>query len=80
MPISPGSLQNSNNCAVRKKQAYRSGDKDLYKKAKYRLKKVIRTVKNRYSEKLEKQFSANDSSSVRKGLQEITQKEIVTLY
>lgn len=45
-----------------KELACRSGDKDLYKKAKYSLEKEIRAVKNRCSGKLEEQFTVSGSS------------------
>ncbi len=55
-----------------KEDAYRKGDKVLYKQAKYTLEKEIRVAKRNYSDKLRIQFSSSDSASVRKGLKEIT--------
>ncbi len=55
-----------------KEDAYRKGDKDLYKQAKYTLEKEIRVAKRNYSDKLRIQFSSSDSASVWKGLKEIT--------
>ncbi|KAK3522494.1 hypothetical protein QTP86_016002, partial [Hemibagrus guttatus] len=55
-----------------KEEAYRSGDKVLYKQAKYTLNREIRVAKQNYSEKLKKQLSSNDSSSVWNGLKAIT--------
>ncbi len=55
-----------------KKDAYRMGDKVLYKQAKYTLEKEIRVAKRNYSDKLRIQFSSSDSASVWKGLKEIT--------
>ncbi|KAK3506176.1 hypothetical protein QTP70_000937 [Hemibagrus guttatus] len=55
-----------------KEEAYRSGDKVLYKQAKYTLNREIRVAKQNYSEKLKKQLSSNDSSSVWNGLKTIT--------
>ncbi len=55
-----------------KEDAYRKGDKVLYKQAKYTLEKDIRVAKRNYSEKLRIQFSSSDSESVWKGLKEIT--------
>ncbi|MCJ8747486.1 hypothetical protein PDJAM_G00154020 [Pangasius djambal] len=55
-----------------KEDAYRSGDKALYKQAKYTLNREIRVAKQNYSEKLKKQLSSNDSTSVWKGLKAIT--------
>ncbi len=55
-----------------KEDAYRKGDKVLYKQAKYTLEKEIRVAKRNYSEKLRTQFTSSDSASVWKGLKEIT--------
>ncbi|KAK3537906.1 hypothetical protein QTP70_024568 [Hemibagrus guttatus] len=55
-----------------KEDAYRSGDKALYKQAKYTLNRELRVAKPNYSEKLKKQLSSNDSTSVWKGLKDIT--------
>ncbi len=55
-----------------KEDAYRKGDKVLYKQAKYTLEKEIRVAKRNYSNKLRIQFSSSDSASVWKGLKEIT--------
>ncbi|KAL0148430.1 hypothetical protein M9458_056240 [Cirrhinus mrigala] len=55
-----------------KEDAYRSGDKALYKQAKYTLNREIRVAKLNYSGKLKKQLSRNDSKSVWKGLKAIT--------
>lgn len=55
-----------------KEEAYRSGDRDLYKQARNKLTKEIKAAKRNYSVKLKERFSANDSSAVWKGLQTIT--------
>ncbi len=55
-----------------KENAYRKGGKVLYKQAKYPLEREIRVAKRNYSEKLRIQFSSIDSTSVWKGLKEIT--------
>ncbi|PJG57318.1 RNA-directed DNA polymerase, partial [Aeromonas cavernicola] len=55
-----------------KEDAHRSGDRALYRKARNALTREIRVAKRLYSEKLKSSFSANDSSSVWRGLQEIT--------
>ncbi|KAI2650648.1 putative RNA-directed DNA polymerase from transposon BS [Labeo rohita] len=55
-----------------KEDAYRSGDKALYKQAKYTLNREIRVAKLNYSGKLKKQLSRNDSKSVWNGLKAIT--------
>ncbi|KAK3551790.1 hypothetical protein QTP70_026219, partial [Hemibagrus guttatus] len=55
-----------------KEEAYRSGDKALYKQAKYTLNREIRVAKQNYSEKLKKQLSSNDFTSMWKGLKAIT--------
>ncbi len=54
-----------------KEDAYRKGDKVLYKQDKYTLEKEIGVAKRNYSEKLRIQFIYSDSASVRKGLKEI---------
>ncbi len=53
-----------------KEDAYRKGDKILYKQFKYTLEKQIRVAKRNYSNKLWIQLSSIDS--VWKGLKEIT--------
>ncbi|KAK0146554.1 hypothetical protein N1851_014126 [Merluccius polli] len=53
-----------------KEEAFRSGDKDRFKEAKYKFSKAVK--ERLYSEKLQHQFSANDSASVWKGLRQIT--------
>lgn len=55
-----------------KEEAYRSGDRDLYKQARNKLTKEIKAAKRNYSAKLKERFSVNDSSAVWKGLQTIT--------
>ncbi len=55
-----------------KEDAYRKGDKVLYKQAKYTLEKEIRVVKRNYSGKLRNKFSSSDSASVWKGMKDIT--------
>ncbi len=55
-----------------KEDAYRSGDKILYNRARNRLTKEIRVAKKNYSEKLKKELSANDPASVWTGLRNIT--------
>ncbi|KAI2650743.1 putative RNA-directed DNA polymerase from transposon BS [Labeo rohita] len=55
-----------------KEDAYRSGDKALYKQAKYTLNREIRVAKSNYSGKLKKQLSRSDSKSVWNGLKAIT--------
>ena len=50
----------------------RSGDWAMYKQARNRLSKEIRVAKRSYSEKLKHSFSANDSDSVWRVLQHIT--------
>jgi hypothetical protein len=57
---------------LEKEEAFKSGDKDRFRQAKYSFGKVIKEAKQQYSKKLEHQFAANDSSSVWKGLQVIT--------
>ncbi|KAL0146691.1 hypothetical protein M9458_058031 [Cirrhinus mrigala] len=55
-----------------KEDAYRCGDKILYNQARNRLTKEIRVAKKNYSEKLKKELSANDPTSVWTGLKNIT--------
>ncbi len=55
-----------------KEDAYRMGDKVLYKQAKYTLEKEIRVAKRNYSVKLRIQFSSSDSASVWKGMKDFT--------
>ncbi|KAL0151023.1 hypothetical protein M9458_053536 [Cirrhinus mrigala] len=55
-----------------KEDAYRRGDKALYKQAKYTLNREIRVAKLNYSGKLKKQLSRHDSKSVWNGLKAIT--------
>ncbi len=55
-----------------KEDAYRMGDKVLYKQAKYTLEKEIRVAKMNYSGKLRNKFSSSDSASVWKGMQDVT--------
>ncbi len=55
-----------------KEDAYRKGDKVLHKQAKYTLEKEIRVAKRNYSGKLRNKFSSSDSSSVWKGMKDIT--------
>ncbi len=55
-----------------KEDAYRMGDKVLYKQAKYTLEKEIRVAKRNYSGKLRIQFSSSDSASVWKGMKDFT--------
>lgn len=53
---------------LRKEEVFRSWDRDRCQEAKYRFSKAVRDAKRLYSEKLQEQFSANDSASVWKGL------------
>ncbi len=55
-----------------KEDAYRNGNRVLYKQAKYTLEKEIRVAKRNYSGKLRNQFSSSDPASVWKGLKDIT--------
>jgi len=52
--------------------SYRNRERVLYKQAKYTLEKEIKVAKRNYSKKLRNQFYSGDSSSVWKGLQDIT--------
>ncbi len=55
-----------------KEDAYRMGDKILYKQAKYTLEKEIRVAKRNYSGKLRNKLSSSDSASVWKGMKDFT--------
>ncbi|XP_039647986.1 uncharacterized protein LOC120553530 [Perca fluviatilis] len=55
-----------------KAEAFTSGDKNRLKVAKYKFSKAVKEAKQRYSEKLQNQFSANNSASVWRGLKQIT--------
>ncbi len=55
-----------------KEDAYKNGNRDLYKQAKYTLEKEIIVAKRNYSYKLRIQFSSSDTASVWKGLKDIT--------
>ncbi len=55
-----------------KEDAYKKGDKVLYKQVKYTLEKEIRVAKRNYSGKLRNKLSSSDSTSVWKGLKDIT--------
>ncbi len=55
-----------------KEDAYRMGDKVLYKQAKYTLEKEIRVAKRNYSGKLRNKFCSSDSASVWKGMNDFT--------
>lgn len=57
---------------LEKEAAFKSGDMDSFRLAKYSFGKEIKEAKRQYSKKLEQQFAANDSSSVWKGLRVIT--------
>ncbi len=67
-----GSLQNSRQLRQAKEDAYRKGDKVLYKQDKYTLEKEIRVTKRNYSGKLRNKFSSSDSASVWKVMKDIT--------
>ena len=55
-----------------KEEAFKSGDRALFKNAKYGVEKAIRGAKTYYWRKLEGQFLSNDTRSVWQGLQCIT--------
>ena len=69
---SPGSPAKLKQLRLEKEAAFKSGDMDSFRLAKYSFGKKIKEAKRQYSKKLEQQFAANDSSSVRKGLRVIT--------
>ncbi len=55
-----------------KEDAYKKGDKVLYKQVKYTLEKEIGVEKRNYSGKLRNKLSSSDSASVWKGVKYIT--------
>ncbi len=54
-----------------KEDAYRNGDRVLYKQVKYTLEKEIRVAKRNYSDNLKIQLSSSDTASVWKGLKDL---------
>jgi len=69
--INHGLLGNSKHLRHAKEDVYKSRNKILYNQARH-LTKEIRVAKRGFSEKLKKQFSANDPASVWIGLRNIT--------
>ena len=69
---SPGLTAELKQLRLEKEAAFKSGDMDSFRLAKYSFGKEIKEAKRQYSKKLEQQFAANDSSSVWKGLRVIT--------
>ncbi|XP_061566114.1 uncharacterized protein LOC133420436 [Cololabis saira] len=62
-------------------EAYRSGDRALFKQARNTLEREIRRAKRRYGERLQSRLSANpDPSSVWRGLQNITGNCVEEVY
>uniref|UniRef100_A0A3P8PS83 Reverse transcriptase domain-containing protein n=1 Tax=Astatotilapia calliptera TaxID=8154 RepID=A0A3P8PS83_ASTCA len=57
---------------LEKRKAFRSGDRDCYREAKYRFTKEVDVAKHQHSEKMQQQISKNDSASVCKGFRNIT--------
>ncbi len=57
---------------LEKDAAFKCGDKIRFKESKHKFSKAAREAEQLYSEKLQQQFSANDSTSVWKGLRQIT--------
>ena len=57
---------------VKKTDAYKSGDRDLYKKAKYDVMRGLKQAKAQYRDKLQEKFSSCDSRTVWQGGQQIT--------
>ncbi len=57
---------------LEKDAAFKCGDKIRFKESKHKFSKAAREAEQLYSEKLQLQFSANDSTSVWKGLRQIT--------
>ncbi len=61
---------------LQKEEAFRSGDKDRFKEAKYRFSKEVREVKRLYFERLQHQLSKNNADSVWNGLRQITNDKL----
>ncbi|XP_076735994.1 uncharacterized protein LOC143412342 [Maylandia zebra] len=57
---------------LEKSKAFRSGDRDCYREAKYRFTKEVDIAQHQHSEKMQQQISENDSASVWKGFRNIT--------
>ncbi|KAK3513973.1 hypothetical protein QTP70_000319 [Hemibagrus guttatus] len=55
-----------------KEAAFRSGDKGKYKEAKYRFSEEVRRAKTEHGERMKQRFQTNNSASVWKGLNAIT--------
>ncbi|KAK3559074.1 hypothetical protein QTP86_002986 [Hemibagrus guttatus] len=55
-----------------KEAAFRSGDREKYKEAKYRFSEEVIRAKTEHGERMQQQFQTNDSASVWKGLKAIT--------
>lgn len=49
---------------IEKREAFKSGDKDCYKEAKYRFSKEVATARSHHSENMQQQISENDVASV----------------
>ncbi|XP_065325883.1 NLR family CARD domain-containing protein 3-like [Pelmatolapia mariae] len=57
---------------LEKRKAFRSGDRDCYREAKYRFTKEVDIAKHQHSEKMQQQISENDSASVWQSFRNIT--------
>ena len=49
---------------VKKKQAFKSGDRDLYKVARYEFEQAVRKVKAKYKDGLQDKLQSKDSRGV----------------
>ena len=58
---------------VAKDAAFRSGDDEEFRRAKYDARRAIVRAKTEYKDKLEDQFASNNTHAVWQGLQTITQ-------
>ena len=61
------------NKLVAKDAAFRSGDDEEFRRAKYDARRAIARAKAEYKDKLEDQFASNNTHAVWQGLQTITQ-------
>ncbi|XP_025753295.1 uncharacterized protein LOC112841966 [Oreochromis niloticus] len=57
---------------LERRKAFRSGDRECYREAKYRFTKEVDIAKHQHSEKMQQQISENDSASVWKSFRNIT--------
>ena len=69
----PWFMKEVKNKLVAKDAAFRSGDGEEFRRAKYNTRRTIARAKMEYKDKLEDQFASNNTHAVWQGLQTITQ-------